>query len=86
MLLVAAAALFVFGPFLDERGGLLGMRPRQTFATPAIVSTQLFASIPIALLAALGLLEDSDGALKLTPRGRMLGNEVFSRFLAAEPV
>ena len=40
----------------------------------------------VADLAAVGLLEDSDGALKLTPRGRMLGNEVFSRFLAAEPV
>ena len=40
----------------------------------------------VADLAALGLLETSDGALKLTPRGRMLGNEVFSRFLAAEPV
>ena len=40
----------------------------------------------VADLAALGLLENSDGALKLTPRGRMLGNEVFSRFLAAEPM
>ncbi|MCH8186760.1 MAG: radical SAM family heme chaperone HemW [Chloroflexi bacterium] len=40
----------------------------------------------VADLAAVGLLEDSDGALKLTPRGRMLGNEVFSRFLAAESV
>ncbi len=40
----------------------------------------------VADLAALGLLEKSDGALKLTSRGRMLGNEVFSRFLAAEPV
>ena len=40
----------------------------------------------VADLMALGLLEKSDGALKLTPRGRMLGNEVFSRFLAAESV
>lgn len=55
VLLVAAAALFVFGPFLAERD-VLGVRPRQTFATLAIVSTQLFASVTVALLAALGLL------------------------------
>ena len=31
-------------------------------------------------LTGLGLLCDGDGRLRLTPRGRMLGNEVFSRF------
>ena len=33
-------------------------------------------------LTSLGLLEAVDGRLRLTPRGRMLGNEVFSRFFA----
>ncbi len=35
----------------------------------------------IGELADLGLLSDGDGVLKLTPHGRMLGNEVFGRFL-----
>lgn len=35
----------------------------------------------IAELTGLGLLEDSGGRLRLTPRGRLLGNEVFLRFL-----
>jgi oxygen-independent coproporphyrinogen-3 oxidase len=35
----------------------------------------------IAELTALGLLERSNGRLRLTPRGRLLGNEVFERFL-----
>ncbi|APV44026.1 oxygen-independent coproporphyrinogen-3 oxidase [Dehalogenimonas formicexedens] len=35
----------------------------------------------IAELSALGLVEVSGGNLKLTPRGRLLGNEVFLRFL-----
>ncbi len=34
----------------------------------------------VSELAVLGLLSASDGRLRLTPRGRMLGNEVFSRF------
>ena len=32
-------------------------------------------------LTALGLLERADGCLRLTARGRLLGNEVFMRFL-----
>ena len=35
----------------------------------------------IAELKELGLLEVDDDILKLTPRGRLLGNEVFLRFL-----
>jgi oxygen-independent coproporphyrinogen-3 oxidase len=31
-----------------------------------------------------GLLEQSDGAIRLTGRGRLLSNEVFERFLAAD--
>ena len=40
------------------------------------------AAYPDAIpeLTALGLLQNSNGALKLTRRGRMLGNEVFARF------
>ena len=37
----------------------------------------------IAELTALGLLEAAEGRLRLTPRGRLLGNEVFLRFLPA---
>lgn len=33
-------------------------------------------------LVRLGLLEGDDGGVRLTPRGRLLGNEVFERFLA----
>jgi len=32
-------------------------------------------------LEALGLLERADGCLRLTPKGRLLGNEAFQRFL-----
>ncbi len=38
-------------------------------------------SAEIAELTALGLLETGEGRLRLTQRGRMLGNEVFMRFL-----
>ncbi len=34
----------------------------------------------ISDLNGLGLIETGDGAVRLTPRGRLLGNEVFSRF------
>ncbi|MCI0439690.1 MAG: radical SAM family heme chaperone HemW [Chloroflexi bacterium] len=34
----------------------------------------------IAELASLGLIETAEGCLRLTPRGRILGNEVFRRF------
>ena len=51
--------------------------------------TRRFGSTPeaeygaiIGELAGQGLLDAGDGVLKLTPRGRMLGNEVFARFLA----
>jgi len=37
----------------------------------------------IAELVALGLLEEDKRRLRLTPRGRLLGNEVFIRFLPA---
>jgi len=36
----------------------------------------------IDALEQLGLLEWHQGWLRLTPRGRLLGNEVFQRFLA----
>jgi oxygen-independent coproporphyrinogen-3 oxidase len=35
----------------------------------------------LAELRELGLLEMDDEAVRLTPRGRLLGNEVFQRFL-----
>jgi oxygen-independent coproporphyrinogen-3 oxidase len=36
---------------------------------------------PLDEMTGLGLLEYKDGNLRLTPRGRLLGNEVFQRFL-----
>ena len=33
-------------------------------------------------LSSVGLLDDADGRLRLTDRGRILGNEVFSRFFS----
>jgi len=36
----------------------------------------------IAECSSLGLLDEQDDRLRLTPRGRLLGNEVFTRFLA----
>ena len=37
---------------------------------------------PVAECADLGLLEWADGSLRLTERGRLLGNEAFARFVA----
>ncbi len=37
--------------------------------------------VPLAELRELGLLETDDRRVRLTPRGRLLGNEVFQRFL-----
>ena len=45
--------------------------------------TQAYPEI-VAELIDVGLLEESCDALKLTRRGRMLGNEVFSRFFGQE--
>lgn len=39
--------------------------------------------VPVAECADLGLLEWADGFLRLTERGRLLGNEAFARFVAA---
>lgn len=40
----------------------------------------------IAELRALGLVEICDGATRLTPRGRLLSNEVFQKFLVDRPI
>lgn len=40
----------------------------------------------IAELRALGLIEVADAATRLTPRGRLLSNEVFQRFIVERPV
>lgn len=44
-----------------------------------LLPSQAYESV-IGELTALGLLETSDSSLRLTQRGKMLGNEVFSRF------
>ena len=41
-------------------------------------------SVAIDELGSLGLLDASDGMLRLTARGRLLGNEVFARFMRPE--
>jgi len=38
----------------------------------------------VARHVALGMLDDSDGSLRLTPRGRLLSNEVFGSFIGVE--
>lgn len=38
----------------------------------------------ISELTAAGLLEKQDGRIRLTPRGRLLSNEVFERFISAD--
>lgn len=53
---------------MDEFAGRFGQPPAQAYPDA------------IAELTALGLLETRDGALRLTDRGRMVGNQVFSRF------
>ena len=65
---------------------MMGLRLEAGIASSEF--TRRFGSTPeaeygaiIGELAGQGLLDAGDGALKLTPRGRLLGNEVFSRFL-----
>jgi len=65
---------------------MMGLRLEAGIASSEF--TRRFGSTPeaeygaiIGELAGLGLLDAGDGVLKLTPRGRLLGNEVFSRFL-----
>jgi oxygen-independent coproporphyrinogen III oxidase len=59
----------VRGVSLDAMGKRFGVNLNQRFR-PAILETE-----------ALGLLESVDGQIRLTERGRLLGNEVFQRFL-----
>jgi oxygen-independent coproporphyrinogen-3 oxidase len=54
---------------------LAGFRRRFGVGLPSVYGPA------IADLTALGLLERSNGRLRLTPRGRLLGNEAFERFL-----
>ena len=58
------------GVSVDEFARRFGVKPAQVYGDT------------IAELTSLGLLEAVDGSLGLTGRGRMLGNEVFSRFFA----
>ena len=61
-----------------EERYFLGLR-----LTRGVEETEEFRAT-IDELVELGLLERSDGRVRLTGRGRLLSNEVFQRFLAAE--
>ena len=56
------------GVGIEEFVGRFGVAPAQVYGET------------IAELDSLGLLETPDGRLRLTPKGRLLGNEVFTRF------
>ena len=52
----------------------------QSFIARFGISPRQFYGETLDELSSAGLLEAADGALRLTARGRLLGNEVFSRF------
>ena len=58
------------GVSVEEFAHRFGVKPAQAYGDT------------IAELTSLGLLEAMDGSLRLTSRGRMFGNEVFSRFFS----
>jgi oxygen-independent coproporphyrinogen-3 oxidase len=65
---------------------ILGLRLREGvsishFRARFYVALEDVYSGEIRELTHLGLVEASNGALRLTSRGRLLGNEVFERFL-----
>lgn len=72
---LAMADTLIMGLRLSEGVSLLAFRER--FGTEL---TQRYAE-QLPDLLRVGLLEMTDGHLRLTPHGRLLGNEVFQRFL-----
>ena len=56
-----------------------GVRMRDFAVRFGVTPADVFAEA-ITELEGIGLLETGDGSLRLTERGRMLGNEVFARF------
>jgi oxygen-independent coproporphyrinogen-3 oxidase len=69
------AETMMMGLRLDTGVGVAGFASRFG-ATPSEVYSDV-----IAEMEDVGLLTAGDGAVALTPRGRLLGNEVFSRFV-----
>lgn len=66
----------------------LGLRTRAGVSAEAFqrrfgVSLQELFQRPIAEMSAVGLLQADTGGIRLTDRGRLLGNEVFAAFLGA---
>lgn len=70
------AETMMMGLRLDDGIGIASFTGR--FGAPP---SQFYADT-LCELKALGLLHSKDGAIRLTHRGRMLGNEVFSRFFS----
>ena len=68
------AETMMLGLRLEEGMSLEGFAARFGNALPAVYGEQ------IRELTSLGLLEQSEGVLRLTGQGRLLGNEVFLRF------
>jgi oxygen-independent coproporphyrinogen-3 oxidase len=62
-----------------------GVRLRELEQSFGVDAVQALESV-ITQTVADGLLERRADSLRLTSRGRLLSNEVFERFLAAEPL
>ena len=69
------AETMMLGIRLDDGVGLDAFRDRFGESLASVYGEQ------VEELTALGLVEQRDGALRLTPQGRPLGNEVFLRFV-----
>ena len=80
-----SAETLTFGTALGE-AMMLGLRLNAGVTAGDIrarfrIDLQEYFKSEIAELTALGLIEADGSCLRLTPRGRLLGNEVFLRFL-----
>jgi oxygen-independent coproporphyrinogen-3 oxidase len=71
----AMAETAILGLRLTEGLSLAAFRRRFGVGLPSVYGPA------VAELTALGLLERANGRLRLTPKGRLLGNEAFERFL-----
>jgi oxygen-independent coproporphyrinogen-3 oxidase len=72
----AMAETAILGLRLVEGLSLAGFRRRFGVGLPSVYGPA------VAELTDLGLLERGNGRLRLTSKGRLLGNEAFVRFLA----
>jgi hypothetical protein len=83
LLLVALAAWAVFSPFLAERGTALAARQSQIFASLPVLSSSLFGSLPVALLALSALALPRRLALPSSPRWALAAGAGLAAALAS---